>query len=477
MSGTARRWLREEVALRVVYEDHSAFGAALSGRCEAELHKRLAVLHAYRQKYGLQRLISESAQVLGRVLPGALADLYATPDTLRADWLYPDPGRVRPAYLRVESSLDDSQPLIPLPPALAAELADWLGAWQAGAAPPRSAVPRALWEALCERDAFSDAPPASESLPAPGMSMVGHATLRATDGQRQALFDPFLLPRASVYPADWQPASAASLGQPDAVFITHSHPDHFDPCSLLRFGAEVPVFVPAVARESVLAIDMQRRLLELGFRQVHALAPGACRTVGELEIEALPFFGEQPTIEAVLHPEVRNIGLTYAVRYRAERIAVLADSGADHTGDVRHMVSAARARRGDFTRVFGGYRGFAVYPVQYLFSSVSRYLPFVPPALWNARQQIMCDATALLDVAERAGASRVVPYADGGAPWFWLRGLGPNLDSGDAAAMATDPPPSHVADVARQRAHTLADGPLASPVTVDLPRVGDHLPF
>ncbi|MBI4694507.1 MAG: MBL fold metallo-hydrolase [Gammaproteobacteria bacterium] len=473
----AKRWLADTVGLRVLYTDETVFGAAISGRCEADLHRRLAVLHDYRAKLGLQQLVTEAVAVLGRVLPHALAELRAGPERLRETWLHPRPDHVRPAYLRVEANVSDVVCQIPLAPGLIGELAAWLGAWQEGATPPAAGPARAVWDALEVCGALVATPPARAVPEPPGVRFIGHATLGVSDGAQRIVFDPFLVPRSTRYPAHWQPATPASLGRPDAVFVTHSHPDHFDTGTLLRWGPDVPVYVPAVGRESVLAIDMAARLHELGFRRVHAVGPWEHVTIGELHVETLPFFGEQPTTREVLHPEVRNVGLTYAVTYRDRRIGVFADSGRDHAGDVLNMVGAARARGTAFDTVIGGYRGFAVYPVQFLFSSVSRYLPFVPPSLWGTRQQIMCDADGLVDLAERAGARRAVPYADGGAPWFWLRGLGPDLDSQSPAAMATDPPPSHVADVARRRAHTLADGPLASPVEIAVPGVGDQLAF
>ena len=110
-----------------------------------------------------------------------------------------------------------------------------------------------------------------------------------------------------------------------------------------------------------------------------------------------------------------------------------------------------RAAHGAADGVFCGYRGFALLPVQYAFSSVSRYLPFVPRRSRGRRQQIMCDAGDLLDVADGWGASWAVPYAAGGAPWYWLRGLGPRLDGEGDAPAAAGPLPSQVVDEAARR--------------------------
>lgn len=474
-TSSARRWLSADVALRLQYHDETAYGSTVSGRSELEMHRRFAVLHAYRQKFGLQRLVHEARAVLGRVFPEALAGI-VDGTGLSENWLYPAPTKVIPAYLRVERDLGEVVVQIPLSRSLTRDLAAYLGDWQRGATPPQSGAAMSLWEALVASDALAKARPRAPSSRRTGVTYVGHASLAVSDGQHQVLIDPFLLPRSARYSNRWQPLSHAALGRPDAILITHSHPDHFDLGTLLRMGADVPIYVPTVARESILAIDMSARLRELGFSAVHCLAPWQQIRVGAIEILALPFYGEQPTTHEVLHPEVRNCGLTYAISVGEQRISVLADAGCDHSGDVKALAGRSRSREGAINTVFGGYRGFAVYPVQYLFSSVSRYLPFVPPSLWGERQQIMCDADALLDVGERWGATRVVPYADGGAPWFWLRGLGPRLDSKSPAAFATDPPPRYVQEVAAKRGHTRSDGPLASPLEVTVLKVGEHLP-
>src|SRR6185295_17044503 len=101
-----------------------------------------------------------------------------------------------------------------------------------------------------------------------------------------------------------------------------------------------------------------------------------------------------------------------------------------------------RRKFGDVHVVFGGYRTFGMYPILYLFSSVSRFLLFVPPGDLTSRQEIMNDADALLDTAERCSAKYVVPYAAGGAPWYWEHGLGwAPKGFGDARS---DPPPDEV---------------------------------
>jgi L-ascorbate metabolism protein UlaG (beta-lactamase superfamily) len=289
------------------------------------------------------------------------------------------------------------------------------------------------------------------------------------------LVDPLLRPARASQPEGYRPHPLAALGPLDAVLVTHSHPDHFAPGTLVQLPPDVPVVVPRVARESLLAVAMGRRLRELGHRAVLEVAPGDRLRVGDVDVDVLPFHGEQPTDAAVLHPEVRNVGVTYVVRTPDLAVALVADSGRDHGGDVRDVAAAARREHGPVDVVFAGYRGWETYPVQLLQSSVARSLLLVPPDLWTARQRIMDDAHDALDVAERWGARVLVPYADGGAPWFWELGLGPRLDAAPLERVGVDPFPERVLDAAADRARTPGGAPVPSPVRVLLLRPHDAL--
>jgi hypothetical protein len=87
----------------------------------------------------------------------------------------------------------------------------------------------------------------------------------------------------------------------------------------------------------------------------------------------------------------------------------------------------------------------------------------------------MNDADGLIDTAERFGARWVVPYADGGAPWYWTRGLGPRLDGLGVEDPAFDPFPERVIDAARSRVVAPSGARIASPVHVLLLRPGDSV--
>jgi thiopeptide-type bacteriocin biosynthesis protein len=467
-----RKRLRDEVRLSVVYEDQTPYGSVVSGRADEVLRSACAGIAEYRKRHGVSATVARSRELLEEVFTRDLSPLYRTRETLREDCLFPAVDRVWPAALTV-SDAQQVKASIPLDAGCLPELASWMFEMQQGTVRPSSAAGRALFDQLETCGALTEDPVQTDSPASGDAVLVGHAMVMLTRGAR-VLIDPFILPRSNHYPRTYQPHRAADLLPLDGVLITHSHPDHFDPGTLIRLGPHVPVYVPEVERESLLAIDMAARLEQLGFSNVHRIRPGAEFAIGEVGIQALPFFGEQPTTGASLHPDVRNVGCTYLCASGGRRLLALADSGRDGTGDVRELAAGVRMKSGDIDVVFGGYRGFAMYPILYLFSSVSRYLLFVPPADLTFRQEIMNDSDALIDTAERCGSRYIVPYATGGAPWYWERGLG--WAPSDIANARNDPPPDEVIRAAAGRGRT-TEGLVPSPVRVLALNAGEALVF
>jgi hypothetical protein len=86
----------------------------------------------------------------------------------------------------------------------------------------------------------------------------------------------------------------------------------------------------------------------------------------------------------------------------------------------------------------------------------------------------MTTADEAVDIAEIWGAPHLVPYADGGAPWFWQIGLGPRLDEAVSENPVFDPFPERVIVAAANRTKT-DSGVHRSTVNVVLMRPGDSI--
>jgi L-ascorbate metabolism protein UlaG (beta-lactamase superfamily) len=417
--------LRDDLRISIVHRDDTRFGSALTGLIDQLVRLGCrSVLEA-----GALDRAEASAGLTDCFGAGALGQLYERPDRLREDCLYPDARLVTPARLVVHRPAAGPPRACPVPASLWAELARWLGDWRRPSTAPQDFSARTLWNALVDAKAMTAAP-AREPKALPQLTTVGHATVVLCDGEgdgaTRLLFDPFFVPAGSEN--GYRPLSAAELDA-DAVFVTHSHGDHYDFGSLLQLGADTPIYVPAVERESLLALDMAGRLRSLGFRQVHELQAGDLVQVGTWRVEAQLMLGEQPSDGEVLHGECRNVGLVYLASTPRRRFALLADAGADQLGSCLELAQRMRARSGPIDALLTGFRGWTLRPAQLLDSSVARYLLFVPRDQWGRRYRIMNDAQDVVAIARAWGANVVIPYANGGAPWFWEMGLGPRLDA------------------------------------------------
>lgn len=473
-----KKKLSNTIKFHLVYQDDTQLGSTISNKCNQTVRHLCSNIVQHHQNHGLQDVIANSRQLMEAALTSSgLSQLYDKPDRLRAQWLYPDVKLVNPVAISLEREIGEMFAQIELPSELFADLTSYLGEWQVGATPPLDPIARQLWDGLEQLGVLTTIEEQSAPNNLASATLVGHSTVRISDGNSSILFDPFLLPKSKAYPPQYQPLSIDELGKIDGVFITHSHPDHFDPGTLIRLGRDLPIFVPFVERESVLALDMVFHLEQLGFTNVHGLQWFEETHIGNIRIVALPFYGEQPTVADILNPEVRNQGNTYLVEVLDQRLVLTADSGTDYLGSIKQLAKEAYDRYGPIDTLFGGYRGFGLYPIQYLFSSIPCYLPFVPRNCWRVRQQMMGDADDLIDVAEIWDAKRIVPYSDGGAPWYWMRGLGPCLDGSQVQFMAVDPTPESVCAIASQRSGSRRDGLIASPIPICLLRPGDALAF
>ncbi|MDP3156438.1 MAG: MBL fold metallo-hydrolase [Archangium sp.] len=250
---------------------------------------------------------------------------------------------------------------------------------------------------------------------------VGHNTTLVRGKTASVLVDPYFRPASVFDLPSYQPMQPRDLGRVDAVVITHSHGDHFHLGSLLQLPRETRFFVPPVERESLFSTDCALRLRQLGFQNVEALPWWESREVGDLTVRALPFYGEQPTDQEGVHPGLRNVGSTWTIRGPQLDAAFFADSGRDVQGDMDSVCKKA----GPVDVLFCGVRGFKLKPIFFGFTTLDAFLVDVPVDALTTPQQLMADGPEALRYTKLLEAKKLVPCADGGAPWYWREGMGP----------------------------------------------------
>lgn len=486
MAHSGDRWrFARGVTTRVEIDDQSRFGSPLTGRPDERTRELFQPFMDHIAQHGLDDLPAVSSHLLAESIASDAFRAISEPDDTGAWRLHDDVIQVEIDKVRFTALLVGGTGNNMLRVEVTSEawgsihqlIARLAGPGQTDDDPSLTPDATRLLDALARDGMVLRAPPVEvpSALRGPGVTFLGHNLVLVRSETARVVVDPYFVPASERFGGGYRPVLPNEYGPLDGVVITHSHPDHFSPESLLQIPPDVPIVVPKVPRETLLSVALAERARQLGFTRVIELAWGEHVRLSGIEIHALPFFGEQPTDSRSLHPDVRNEGNTYLIRTDEFSVACLADSGRDHRGDVRDVAEDAHASFGPVDVLFCGYRGWRTYPAQFLRSSVARYALFVPPSAWGSRQKIMADVDHAIDVAERWHARMLVPYADGGAPWFWEHDLGPRLDDLAHEVPSIDPFPDRVVDAARRRVSLPTGGWLASPVPVTLLRPNDSL--
>jgi L-ascorbate metabolism protein UlaG (beta-lactamase superfamily) len=253
----------------------------------------------------------------------------------------------------------------------------------------------------------------------PGIYRREHASLAIRSKTTTVLLDPIPL-NTSLTGISGLYAEPA-LEAIDCVAITHGHGDHWNLPSILyqTESPEVPVIVPEVPEINLLSWNRFETSLEAIGQTCEARPWGSTITVGDIEIDILPFYGEQPTRGPTgASPKVRNWGNTYRINTPEFSALVLVDGGADPQGDLMDVMAESRRKRGPADFLLSCLREFACP----FFGGLEHYWACLPFAELKTLHRLhksgeLPSTTAgprgTAALCQAAGARFYLPYANG----------------------------------------------------------------
>jgi len=212
---------------------------------------------------------------------------------------------------------------------------------------------------------LTERPPARATLSVsekPGVMLVGHTSLLFQSRQSSVLMDPLLRPSLGCAPTVFD-LTRLKLG---AICCTHSHWDHCDLETLLRFDKATPMIVPRVRRATAFNPPMVPALQGLGFTDIREVEPWQTTRIDDIEMVAVPFHGEQD------EPGAEIDHYTYILRTDGLSLYGGVDAYRDTFGDMAPIMERVRREwvpdlaflpvsRMTYTWRHGGVNGFCRY--------------------------------------------------------------------------------------------------------------------
>jgi L-ascorbate metabolism protein UlaG (beta-lactamase superfamily) len=231
----------------------------------------------------------------------------------------------------------------------------------------------------------------------PRVTFMGHTSIMLQTATTTVITDPLYRP---------------TLGIPDSVFdvtrlpinaicCTHSHWDHCDLATLLRFDKRTPIVIPRVQRPTAFNPPMVPALQLLGFTDIRELDTWQSTTIGDVELVAVPFHGEQD------EPDAEIDHYTYVFKTNGMSIYGGVDAYRDTYGEM--LPALERVRREWAPDV-------AFLPVSrmeyaYRHGGVNGFCRYVDTTLLDEWFQYTAGSDQAIEWARTLGVKRVVPYA------------------------------------------------------------------
>ena len=271
-------------------------------------------------------------------------------------------------------------------------------------------------------------------LDAPGLYRREHACLAIRTAETTIVTDPQVVGAAwtndhGKYPADEE------RGEVD-VLVTHSHGDHWCLASALFRAGERAVTVPHVPAGNLLGEDL---CAQLEAAEQSSRDPEWWTTfpLGDVTVQVLPFYGEQPTRALPAPTGARNWGSCYRFDTPAGSLLMLVDSGEDAEGRMVDAVARSVAERGPIDVVASCCFEFpeAINP------GLPRYAFVVP---WDelrkragtTRLSMTSGPEGLAEICRVASARVFLPYAHGFSGMGRLPGSEEGVNSDEDKSLA-----------------------------------------
>jgi Beta-lactamase superfamily domain len=259
----------------------------------------------------------------------------------------------------------------------------------------------------------------------PGVFRLQHASILYRTKTTGILVDPHLHSdyELSVDNLDTNIRRFDLEGKVDAILISHFHHDHWHLPTLMMFSPEIPIFVPKIPKTSIICDDMQHRLKSLGFKNVIAVDwYSEPLFIGDIEINVLPFYGEQPLLhEHLKHKDLRNWGNTYLLRTEYYTSWFLIDSGNDAMGKMAEVAAYVQKKFGTIDFLLSNLREFCLFSPCYI-TGGSYWLSLSSEQMRNFPSMknhcITLGVEGVAEIAQIVNARYFLPYA------HWWNGLG-----------------------------------------------------
>jgi L-ascorbate metabolism protein UlaG (beta-lactamase superfamily) len=231
----------------------------------------------------------------------------------------------------------------------------------------------------------------------PRVTFMGHTSIMLQTRSTAILTDPLYRVSLGVPP----PAFDALRLPLSAISLTHSHWDHCDLATLLHADKRTPIVIPRVHRPTAFNPPMVPALKALGFSDIRELDVWQTITIGDIEMVAVPFHGEQD------EPDAEIDHYTYVFRTDGLTVYGGVDAYRDTYGEMLPVLERVRKEWAP---------DVAFLPVsrmtyEWRHGGVNGFCRYVDTDLLERSFQYTAGPEQALEWARALGVRRVVPYA------------------------------------------------------------------